>query len=47
MYENVVVNLNRMLRVIKISLSKIQSARKIPLSGNQPLNHTSMISAFI
>ena len=35
--ENVAVNLNRLLRMGNISLCKIQSARKIPLSGNQPL----------
>ena len=38
MCENVAVNLNRMLRVTKILLPKIQSARKILLSGNQPLD---------
>ena len=36
MCENVAVNLNKMLRVTKILLSKIQSARKILLSGNHP-----------
>ena len=36
MCENVAVNLNRMLRVTKVLLSKIQSAWKILLSGSQP-----------
>ena len=35
MCENVAVNLNRMLRMTKILLSKIQSARKILLSGTR------------
>ena len=35
--ENVALNLNRMFRVTKILLCQIQSARKILLSGNQPL----------
>ena len=34
--ENGAVILNRMSHVTKILLSKIQSARKILLSGNQP-----------
>ena len=38
MCENVAMNWNRMLRVSKILLSKIQSARKIVLSGIQPLH---------
>ena len=37
MCENVTLNLKRMLRVTKILVSKIQSARKILLSRNQPL----------
>ena len=36
--ENVAVMLNRMLRVTKNLLSKIQSARKILLRGSQPLD---------
>ena len=35
--ENVALNLNTMLPMTKISSSKIHSARKILLSGNQPL----------
>ena len=34
--ENVVLNLNRMLRVTNIVFCQIQSAWKILLTGNQP-----------
>ena len=37
MCENVAVNLNRILRVTKSLLSKIQPGRKIRLSGNRPV----------
>ena len=36
--ENAALNLNRMLRVANVLLCQIQSARKILLSGNQPLD---------
>ena len=45
MCENVAVNLNRMLRMTKILLSKIQSARKILLSGNQPVDPEVLIKS--
>ena len=40
--EKVALNLNRMLLMTKILLSKIQSARKILLSGNQPLKESEL-----
>ena len=43
MWESVTVNLNRMLRMSKILLSKIQAARKIPPSENQPLRQNEVI----
>ena len=39
--ENVALNLNRMLRVTNVLSFQIQSARKILLSGNQPLYFSS------
>ena len=41
MCENVAVNLNKTLCVTKTLLSKLQSAPKILMSGNQPLSRIS------
>ena len=46
MCENVAVILNRISRVTNILLSKIQSARKILLSGNQSLRFGFFFKSF-
>lgn len=44
--ENVVLKLNRKLRLSDLLLSKIPPARKTPLTGNQPLRNLSSTESF-